>query len=332
MFSIICVLTVFAAEVLTSEFDLLDQDYYDLNNAEAIFEQFNRKFNKDNENDKSDYRFEVFKQNLAKINELNEKSNVKSYGITQFTDLTFKEFSDYYLGIRGNITYENAVKYVPSGLKGPDSLDYRKIGYVTEIKDQKRCGSCYAFSSIGNIEGQYAKVHNTKAISLSEQQIVDCDRTSHGCYGGWPHNVFNSLAAEGGSMREEEYPYAGVQGQCRVDGSRIAARVTGGQQLQISDEAGLKDALVQYGPLSVVIGVNREFMLLRGKSVFKPMTSCQEGPHAVLLIGYGNDGIDDYWLLKNSWGTTWGDQGYYRMVMGQHACNIGDYAASATVE
>ncbi|XP_038218726.1 pro-cathepsin H-like [Zerene cesonia] len=532
MYSILLLFLLVSSSVLANP-SLLDQDYFEVDDASTIFEQFIKRYEKNYAPDEYDYRLSVFKDTLEKLNQWNIE-DPGAYGLQEFSDLTFEEISDKYLGLKGNISDVETVEFKSDQLyTSPENVDWREYGVVSPVKDQRQCGSCYAFSAIGhiesryamkyhkikilseqqaldcdtmdygcqgglphnvfsslmsgvmlsrdypyvqrqgfcrakgwkavvkvkkftvfknldeddlkeavasygplsismffthrmshikdgrvykpvdcvqsksnhavllvgygqendddywiiknswgtgwgdkgymrllrgfgvcnigtyaalaevtrvgeerissgawvvqtggvgNIEGQYAKVHNTEAISLSEQQIIDCDRTSHGCYGGWPHDVFNSLAAEGGSMREDDYPYAGVQGQCSLDRSRIAVRVTGGQQISISDEESLKDALVQYGPLSVVIEVNQEFMLLQGQSIFKPTTSCDEGLHAVLLIGYGNDGTDDYWILKNSWGTTWGDQGFYRMVMGQHACNIGDYAASATVE
>lgn len=143
-------LFLFATQVLASDYFLLDQDYYDLDQADVIYKEFRRKFNKEPEIGREGVnRFEIFKNNLKKINEYNKKSGTNLNGVNQFTDLTFEEFSKCYLGFNGNSTNEDVVQYKPSGKTHPPTLDWRQQGYVTEVKNQQECGSCFAFSAIG---------------------------------------------------------------------------------------------------------------------------------------------------------------------------------------
>ncbi|CAK1549628.1 unnamed protein product [Leptosia nina] len=327
MNNLLLIVLAVTSEVLSSDFNLLDQDYYDINNAEEIYEQFIQKYNKEYyEEERSAYRFEVFVDNLKKINELNKNSDSARFGVTQFTDLTFDEFRDSYLTF-SDFTYGEGVVYEPKGLKCPKSLDYRIFGYVTPVKDQGTCGSCYVFSAIGDIEGQYAKKNHT-AVRLSEQQALDCG-DNKGCDGGMPHEVFQSLATQGGSILEKVYPYEGMKSKCRPKGDKKVL-VTGGLQLLISNEEDLKEALVNYGPLSIGIYMNPDLQVHTG-GLFKT-SSCGVWGHAALLVGYGNDGKDDYWLIKNSWGKVWGDEGYLRLQRGKGMCGIGRYVAHSIVE
>ncbi|XP_022131212.1 zingipain-2 [Pieris rapae] len=326
MFRFFC-LVLIVTEVLTSQYTLLDQDYHDLDQAPQIYKQFLQKYNKES----SSTRYEIFKENLRKINEYNEKSSQNSYGINHFTDLTFEEISECYLGFNGNFTSDNVIEYKPSGIQLPTEIDWRNQGYVTEVKHQLQCGSCFAFSAVGSIEGQYAKAHGTTAFSLSNQQAFDCSSAQNCKTGGIPHEVFQNLAGQGGSMREADYPYEGRKNQCRTDKSKIAVTVTGGSQLQVNDEYSLQDALANYGPLSISICVNDEVTKRRGSRIFTPTTSCPHNNHAVLLVGYGKEGESDFWIIKNSWGLNWAEQGYVRLIRGQRALNIGLYAALPTV-
>ncbi|OWR55820.1 putative Cathepsin L [Danaus plexippus plexippus] len=218
-------------------------------------------------------------------------------------------------------------KYEPKGF-APASLDYRSYGWVTEIKDQRHCNTCYIFSAIGAIEGQHAKLHGN-LVSLSEQQELDCE-SGDGCKtGGFPHEAMNVLAQQGGSMSEEKYPYEEGKGQCRTDKSKIVVKVTGGSQLTVSSEDDLKDALANNGPLSIALFICREFQHYTG-GIF--VHNCQgDDGHAVVLVGYDSADGQEYWIIKNSWATVWGEQGYMRMKLGSSLCQIGYYIALASV-
>ncbi|XP_045511044.1 serine-repeat antigen protein 5-like [Colias croceus] len=339
MFIIFFAIFIFTAGVFTSEFNLLDQTYYDLNNAKEIFGHFIVKFEKEYD-ERNEYRFEVFKENLEKVNKWNTQGMGK-FGINQFSDMTFDEFAQTYLCFNGNVSMDG-VKFKSTGIEAPASVDWRNNGYVTSVKDQSPCGSCYCFSAIGknngvnteiekrdvvaylqneNLKKDYAKNHNTQAFSLSPQQGLDCETTGT-CDGGWPHKVMQALANEGGSMREEDYPYEGAKAQCRTQKNKIAVTVSGGNQVFVSSEDELKETVANHGPTSIAICANDEFKSYMG-GVYSPRNGCSNINHAVLAVGYGNDGTNDYWIIKNQWGLQWGEQGYMRLVMGQRAseCN-----------
>ncbi|XP_045511041.1 cathepsin L-like proteinase [Colias croceus] len=253
------------------------------------------------------------------------------FGINAFTDLTFEEFSQFYLGFNTKNISGDGIVYKPTGIEALDTLDWRDSGYVSSVKYQKSCGSCFVFSAIGNIEGQYAKNHNTQAFSLSVQQGLDCVSQGNCERGGFTHDVYQALADQGGSMREEDYPYENEKAQCRTQKDKIAVKVTGGSQISVSDEDDLKEALASHGPLSASVCVDDQFKAYTG-GVFRPSSPCNQHNHATLLVGYGNDGHDNYWIIKNSWDTIWGEQGYIRLVRGESACAIGSYVACSTVE
>ncbi|CAG4972976.1 unnamed protein product [Colias eurytheme] len=322
----ICLVSCAITSVFAN-FDLLDQKYYDLDQAEEIFQQFIEKYDKLYEGNEYNTRFEIFKESLKEINELNEEDDDATFRVTSLSDISEEELLNVYTGVSGNMTTEEYD--FESYVEAPEELDYRKNGYVTDVKNQKQCGSCYVFSAIGNIEGQYAKKHG-KLLDLSEQQGLDCDKADHGCRGGHVHHVFNALKRQGGSMLQQDYPYKAVQGQCSTKRDKVAVKVVGGGRLRVRGEEALKKALANHGPLSVYMFTAPEMRNL-GKGVFKPRR-CDSGLHAVTLIGYGKEGSTNYWLIKNSWGKQWGDQGHFRLVMGQRACGIGlIYTACAKV-
>jgi len=205
----------------------------------------------------------------------------------------------------------------------PDVLDYRlptadhPDGLVTEVKDQGKCGSCWAFSTTGGIEGVWAQKHG-KLLSLSEQQLVDCAKTS--CSGGNLGHGYDS--AKVGIMEEKDYPYENKSADCRIASSQAVARVTGHESVA-PNEQDLEKALFQMGyPISIAVHANDEFRHYNAGVFNDP--DCVKGKvnHAVLLVGYNKTGPDPYWIVKNSWGKDWGEDGYIRMKMGENTCGL----------
>jgi len=205
----------------------------------------------------------------------------------------------------------------------PDVLDYRlptadhPDGLVTEVKDQGKCGSCWAFSTTGGIEGVWAQKHG-KLLSLSEQQLVDCAKTS--CSGGNLGHGYDS--AKVGIMEEKDYPYENKSAKCRIASSHAVARVTGHESVA-PNEQDLEKALVQMGyPISIAVHANEKFLHYKDGVFNDP--DCVKGKvnHAVLLVGYNKTGPEPYWIVKNSWGKKWGEDGYIRMKMGENICGL----------
>ncbi|OAY78384.1 senescence-specific cysteine protease SAG39-like [Ananas comosus] len=263
-------------------------------------------------------RFEIFKSNAQLVDSFNAGNHKYWLGTNKFADLTNDEFKATRTGFRTSKTtntvkiskrfkYEN-VSAVPA------SMDWRTRGVVTPVKDQGQCGCCWAFSAVAAMEG-ITKLTTGKLISLSEQELVDCDveGEDQGCEGGLMDDAFGFIISKGGLTTESNYPYRAMDGNCDAKKSAsIAASIRGYEDVPANNEAALLTAVSQQ-PVSVAIdGGDYPFQLYSG-GVFTGDCGT-ELDHAVTAIGYGttSDGTK-YWLLKNSWGTTWGENGYMRI-------------------
>ncbi|KAK8629346.1 hypothetical protein V6N13_078189 [Hibiscus sabdariffa] len=269
-------------------------------------------------------RFQIFKSNLEFIDNFNNMGNqTYKLSINEFADLTNEEFLTYYAGYESSPTeislkpkrfrYENLTNV-------PHSIDWRKKGAVTEIKDQRSCGSCWAFSAIAAVEGA-VKIKNGHIFSLSEQQVVDCARTklSQGCNGGWMDAAFKYIIKNQGVAKESEYGYTNKDGNCsRQKETFRAARIVGYEDVPKDNEEALLKAASQQ-PVSVALDCSGHgFQFYSGGVYGGPCRTSLN--HAVTVVGYGTseDGIK-YWLVKNSWGKSWGENGYMRIKRDVHS-------------
>jgi cathepsin L len=196
----------------------------------------------------------------------------------------------------------------------PPSVDWRDQRLVTPVKNQQQCGSCWTFSATGSMEGQHAK-KTGDLISLSESQIVDCDvnGTDQGCDGGLMDGAFQYVINNGGIEREDDYPYKPVDGPCKFKKNKVAARFKGYHDVT-GGEAGLKEAVATIGPISVGIDAsNPSFQFYKSGVYYEPECSSTMLDHGVLVIGYGTENGTNFWLVKNSWGESWGMDGYIKM-------------------
>lgn len=257
----------------------------------------------------------IFGSNLQAAAAHNAKGSSWTQGVTRFSDLTADEFRARYLGgfrPRGAGTELAVHRY--SGAVLPDSVDWRSQGAVTSVKDQGMCGSCWAFSVTGSLEGR-AQIATGKLVNLSEQQFVDCDRQwDAGCGGGEPEDALNF--AQGTDLcTQASYPYIADDAQCQDSGCDVAltqGSVTGHVLVdRYSDEAMME--AVAAGPVSVGV----DAMLFQRYTGGILDDSCGTSiDHAVLIVGYGGEAGKDYWLVKNSWSEDWGEKGYIRMCRG----------------
>ena len=217
----------------------------------------------------------------------------------------------------------------------PDAYDWRDYGRVSPVKVQ---GSCLAFSIIANLEGlYYAKKGVMK--TFSEQMLVDCDTSDSGCNGGLMQYAFTWLK-KNGIMLDSDYPYTGTKGTCKSDKSKyVDMSVTGYKKLGSSwstwsavDEDEVKDFLYETGPLAIALNANPLQTYVSG---ILDLTSSQCPSsginHAVTLVGYGTEDSVAYWIIKNSWGTSWGEKGYFRIRRGKGTCGVNCYITTATV-
>jgi len=211
----------------------------------------------------------------------------------------------------------------------PISVDWRKKGYVTEVKNQGQCGSCWSFSATGSLEGQHFR-RTGHLVSFSEQQLVDCARKfgTNGCHGGTMDNAFNYIKKYG-IESEISYPYTAMDGHCKYDASLVVGHCTGFVDIKRNDEKDLAKAVASVGPVSVAIDAgHRSFQLYKGGIYNERQCSSTLLDHGVLVVGYGTQINHKYWIVKNSWGATWGDSGYIKMSKNQNnQCGIATMAS-----
>ncbi|KAH1028829.1 hypothetical protein HUJ05_002157 [Dendroctonus ponderosae] len=280
-----------------------------LENFGSTFQSFKLKHSKNYSNQVEEAkRLAIFTENFREIEEHNAlyAAGLVSYNksVNQFTDLTIDEFKAY-LTLHSKPTL-NTVPYVRTGLQVPTTLDWRSHGYVTGVKDQGDCGSCWAFSIL---------------VSLSEQQLIDCTTNINaGCDGGYLEETF-PYVQQTGLVSESSYPYTERDGNCKFSVSDVVAKVS--KYVLVSGEADLLEAVGSVGPVSVAMDASYIYSYASG--VYET-NLCAEYSlnHGVLVVGYGTQDGKDYWLIKNSWGSTWGEQGYLKLLRGKNECGIAE--------
>ncbi|KAG5676090.1 hypothetical protein PVAND_005944 [Polypedilum vanderplanki] len=298
------------------------------------------------------FRYKIYVDNRHKIAKHNKlfHTNEKPYkmSLNKYSDMLHTEFVKTLNGF--NRSYVHSVNSVykssspidegitfiaAENLNLPVSMDWRTKGAVTPIKDQGHCGSCWAFSTTGALEGQTFR-KTGKLISLSEQNLVDCSGKygNNGCNGGLMDNAFQYIKENGGIDTEKSYPYEGIDDTCHFSKQTIGATDKGFVDIPEGDEDALLKAIASVGPVSVAIDASHESFQFYSEGVYyEPQCDSQQLDHGVLLVGYGTekdkDGNDqDYWLVKNSWGTSWGDQGYIKMARNkENHCGIATSAS-----
>ncbi|KAH6816170.1 senescence-associated gene 12 protein [Perilla frutescens var. frutescens] len=262
-------------------------------------------------------RFLIFKDNVEYIEWFNE-ADAQPYNlaVNKFADLTNAEFQSsrngYKLGSLPKPPKASSFRYA-NVTAVPASIDWRKKGAVTAVKDQGQCGCCWAFSAVAATEG-INQLTTGNLISLSEQELVDCDTSEdQGCNGGLMDYAFQYIISNKGLTTESNYPYEGVDGTCNTKkASSDAAKITGYEDVPANSESGLLKAVANQ-PVSVAIDASGSDFQFYSSGVFTGQCGT-ELDHGVTAVGYGktSDGTK-YWLVKNSWGTSWGENGYIRM-------------------
>jgi len=283
------------------------------------WEDFKLKFSKKYSAEEDAIRHKVFLSNLELIAQHNKKFEEGKVhfqmGINKFADMTSSDTS-YLRGYKSagseQLKKTGATFKKPESGDYPESVDWRDQGYVTGVKDQGQCGSCWSFSAVGSLEGQHFAATGD-LVSLSEQNLVDCVGASFGCFGGNMVAAFHYIKENGGIDTEESYPYEAKNNDCRYDAANSGATCAGHVSIA-HDEEELLAAVVLIGPISVAIDAsNVSFQLYANGVYYEEDCSTVNLDHGVLVVGYGvYEGVD-FWLVKNSWGSEWGMEGYIMM-------------------
>ncbi|KAL5987766.1 putative cysteine protease rd21b [Asimina triloba] len=288
--------------------------------------------------DEMEKRFEIFKDNLRFVDEHNAGNHSFKVGLNRFADLSNEEYRTMYLGMKMDATRRlkrpRSDRYrFNEGEDLPQSVDWRKKGAVNPVKDQGSCaffsskhiscadvssldenckGSCWAFSTIGAVEG-INKIVTNKLISLSEQELVDCDTSyNQGCNGGLMDYAFQFIIDNGGIDTESDYPYNAADGRCDVYRKNAhVVTIDSYEDVPVNDENALKKAVANQ-PVSVAIEAGGRAFQLYSSGIFTGICGT-DLDHGVVAVGYGTENGKDYWIVRNSWGDSWGEQGYLKM-------------------
>jgi len=330
--------------------------------AKLLFAQFMKQYNKTylSEIERVD-RFVVFQKNLEVIKKQNDNSKSAKFAVNKFADLTQEEFRSLYLqtpypatglarscsqyGLRPPFFSERELSSVP------DSWDWRTTGgkdnkgIVTPVKDQGQCGSCWTFSTTGNIEGLWALKGNS-LTSFSEQLIVDCSKAccnmpgydqpicNAGCNGGFQWSAFYDIVNWGGLQTEADYPYTGEDGQCNKNNTKLMAPIQNytcvSSTTAPADEEAMRAYIQKNGPVSIAMNAGLLQFYFGGiVDPFWPWFECYPDSldHALLIVGWGQERnwigeMTPYWIVKNSWASDWGEGGYFLIARNKNLCGL----------
>jgi len=292
---------------------------------QTMFSAFVKKYAKKYTHDEFFARYTIFKANFNKIREHNMQKSTFSMSLNEFADMTFEEFHTKMTGYkrvdRAHLRSKNGPHQHVK--KAAPAIDWRTKNAVTPVKNQQQCGSCWAFSTTGSVEGAHA-IKTGTLVSLSEQQLVDCSQAqgNQGCNGGLMDQAFQYIITNGGITTEAQYPYTAQDGTCQTNVT-VGATISSFVDVTPNSETALL-AAVNIGPVSIAIEADQPcFQFYSGGILSDPSCGTQLD-HGVLVVGYGTDPATNmaYWIVKNSWGASWGEQGYIRLERNVNECGI----------
>ncbi|XP_053717727.1 cathepsin S-like [Synchiropus splendidus] len=276
-------------------------------------------------------RRQIWEENLEmiKVHNLEATLGLHSFelAMNHFGDLMVEEVLSTQTGTKVPPDLKRKPVSLKEDVPVPSFVDWRKKGLVSKVKSQGSCGSCYAFSAVGALEGQLKKTTGV-LVPLSPQNLVDCSSAfgNNGCNGGFMTNAFEYVIQNQGIDSDKAYPYVARHGRCRYKPKYCAANCSDYAVLPKGDEHILKMAVAEIGPISVAIDASKHKFHFYRRGVYRDHTCTHRVNHGVLVVGYGTERGEDYWLVKNSWGTKYGEKGYVRMARNHNdQCGIALY-------
>eukprot|EP01023_Acetabularia_acetabulum_P060125 TRINITY_DN7226_c0_g1_i3.p1 TRINITY_DN7226_c0_g1~~TRINITY_DN7226_c0_g1_i3.p1 ORF type:complete len:438 (-),score=77.44 TRINITY_DN7226_c0_g1_i3:447-1760(-) len=295
----------------------------------TAFQHWQSHFKRNYASDEYDQRFEIFKSTAEFISAHNQQEGVSyKLALNEFADLTPEEFKSKHLGYSATQSPQTLVQPTPftySQVKDiPSQIDWREKKCVTNVKNQGSCGSCWAFSTTGSVEGVNC-VYSGELVSLSEQELVDCDSFDSGCGGGLMDDAYQYIIDNKGIDTELDYGYWGIGTFCnrRKEHDRHVVTINGYSNVPAENETAIAVSVAQH-PVSVAVCVDGSFQYY--SSGVLDSKCCSALDHGVLIVGYVDEGPEaPYWIVKNSWGESWGEEGYLKMrkdVGGKGQCGI----------
>jgi cathepsin L len=299
---VVCVLLL-----VCCAFALTEKEY------QTAFTSWMQQFQRSYSHDEFQYRYQVFRTNLDFINGFNGQNKSFTVGMNQFGDLTNAEYRRMYLGLKAPNQKVISVRPPTRKPDAPATWDWSKQGAVTPIKNQQQCGSCWAFSTTGSTEGCHF-ITKKQLVSLSEQNLVDCSdaQGNQGCDGGLMTQAMDYIISNNGIDTESSYPYTAEDGNCQFKTANVGATLASYVNVNQGDENDLQTKTYT-GPTSVAIDASQSsFQFYSSGVYYEPACSSTQLDHGVLSVGWGTSG-SDYWIVKNSWGTSWGMNGYIWM-------------------
>jgi KDEL-tailed cysteine endopeptidase len=285
----------------------------DIPNLRVMFRTWSQRHGKSYGNSAEfEYRLRVFAKNYIEVKTTNAAQSSYRLSLNKFADMTAEEVETKMMGYRPRTVREEPTEFFNGVSDAPVEIDWVSKGKVNAVKDQGQCGSCWAFSAIASLESNYA-INFGDLKAFSEQELVDCSKSygNHGCNGGLMDNAFKYIKDKG-IETETEYPYKGVDQHCNASGDPTA-KVSGWTDIKKRDQDALKNAVAE---TVVSIAIHANSIVKYQSGVFNPIYCSHRLNHGVAIVGYSHDGASgfDYWIVRNSWGASWGQEGYIWML------------------
>lgn len=305
---------------------------------DALWEEFKKFYHKHYSAGEDIAKKAVFFKTLEFYLEHNRafynRSHTFTVGLNQFTDMLEAEYRTSGLDTRLDCNNRSMVYVPPKNVSIPDSVNWYEKGYVHDPEDQGICGACWAFCGIAALEGQYKRLTG-ELVKLSEQQLIDCSTVTGNrqCKGGQMCRAYEYAVLAGGVNSHSDYPFRNETGECKFSKDSIAVNVTGYIEIPYGDEHALLMAVALIGPVAAgVDGSRKRFRSYKSGIYDDPLCNNVTLSHAVTIVGYGTEEGKDYWLVKNSWGKDWGQNGFGKMVRNKNnQCGLASNALFPTL-